>query len=126
MSKFNLHEMFEKQSDDLVNLFHEFDGDRNTEFIKKHIEIWDDVYDIMEDSRYHRAMKSIVKAGYTAALSDLQGKFDGLLKALEFYANEDGFIVVDYFTESEPGIVAQKALAEFAANAVSKNGEVEK
>lgn len=29
--------------------------------------------------------------GYTAALNDLQGKIDGLIKALEFYASADNW-----------------------------------
>lgn len=77
-----------EQADDLVNLLHEFDGDRNTEFIKKYPDIWNDVYDIMEDSRYHRAMKNIVKEGYSEALSDLQGKVDSLIEAFETAANQ--------------------------------------
>jgi hypothetical protein len=110
MTKINLQQMFAAKMDDLESLFHEFDGDRKDEFITKYPDIWDEVYDIMEESRYHRAMKSILKAGYTAALNDVEGKIAGLVKTLEAIPSCEGISIDDV---PKASVVARKALAEF-------------
>lgn len=62
--------MSTEQKKDLIDLFNCFDGDRKEEFIEKHPAIWDDCYDIMEQSRYHRVMLKCVEAGYDQGFSD--------------------------------------------------------
>ena len=53
--------------DELNKLFQDFDGDLKPDFIEQFPEIWDDCYDIMEDSRYHRLMLKCLNAGFDAA-----------------------------------------------------------
>lgn len=136
MNKINLHEMFRNEFYDLEKLFDEFDDERKVEFIEKYPFIWNDVFDIDRNSRYHRAMKEIIKAGYTAALNDLQPKVEKLIDALEYYAaatswaqvysNDYGNVSVllnendydwlqvdDIESEYIGGKLARKSLAEF-------------
>lgn len=64
---------------------------------------------------------NVYKGGYTAALSDLQGKVDGLLEALQRYIDESKHwpIVDDKYDKGERySDIARDAIAEF------KNGSV--
>ena len=55
---------------DLIDLFNCFDGDRKGEFIEKYPAIWDDCYDIVEQSRHHRVILKCVEVGYDQGFSD--------------------------------------------------------
>lgn len=68
---------------ELIDLFENFDGDRKSDFIETYPEIWDDVYDIMEGSRYHRAMINCVKAGFEARDRIAQEREKKLVKCIE-------------------------------------------
>lgn len=82
-----LRDELAKERDDLRSLFVEFDGDRKGEFIEKYLMIWNDVYDIMEESRYHRAMINSMVAGHEAASARLLGLLEKALLVIEFNAN---------------------------------------
>ncbi len=84
-----LQEKLAKERDDLRNLFVEFDGDRNGEFIEKYLTLWNDVYDIMEESRYHRAMINSMVAGHEAASARLLGLLEKAVEMAEFYAKPE-------------------------------------
>lgn len=122
--------MFRNEVYDLEKIFDEFDDEKKVEFFKKYPFIWNDVFDIERDSRYHRAMKEIVKVGYSAALNDLQPKVEALIQALEYYTLNTNYNIVnegrnyqdDYrlyevdentYDDTEIGTVALKAIAEF-------------
>lgn len=82
----------ESERNELQNLFVEFDGDRKVEFIAKYPVLWNDVYDIMEDSRYHRAMINSMIAGHEAATERLMGLLE---KAVEMAEHYDGMYIFD-------------------------------
>lgn len=67
MSIENLKKILESEREDLQSLFAQFDSDRKVEFIEKYPMLWSDVFDIMEESRYHRAMINSVLAGHNSA-----------------------------------------------------------
>ena len=65
-----MNEASKQRMADLKDLFRNFDGDLKDKFIARYPEIWDDCYDIMEDSRYHRVMINSMLAGYQAGMQD--------------------------------------------------------
>lgn len=90
---------------------------------------------------YQTIAGSHYKYGYTQALEDVQGKIDGLLKALKYYTLKSNYSIVDEgrnysvdlkcyeldentYQDIELGTTALQALEEFHAQADNKNGEV--
>ncbi len=88
----------------------------------------------LADKHYATFGQGAFKDGYTAALNDLQGKVDGLLKALEYYTLKSNYSIVDEgrnysvdlncyeldentYQDVELGTTALQALAEFHAQA---------
>lgn len=57
-----------KSLEELKDLFSNFDGNLQAEFIEQFPEIWDDCYDIEMGSRYHRLMTSCMLAGWFSAI----------------------------------------------------------
>lgn len=97
MTKINLHEMFESK-------------------MYEHIRNMEQEYDPIELANMPTA---IMEESYSAALNDLQGKVDGLVEAPETIPLYAGISTED---GPKATVIAKQALAEFAANAVSKNG----
>jgi hypothetical protein len=132
MSKINLHEMFEKRAKELVKQIIYVEENGEIMLDGKVIGEWNNEanYDYPEDLTWSRTLggfhDTAFKAGYTAALNDLQGKVDGLVEALEFYSvnglakvelgqRMDVRLAQEFYVN---GGLARQALAEF------KNGEL--
>lgn len=69
-----------KSLEELKNLFSNFDGNLQAEFIEQFPEIWDDAYDIMMGSRYHRVMTSCMLAGWFAAIKAVSDREKKLME----------------------------------------------
>lgn len=80
---------YEMELDAELKLFEQFDGDMKAEFIKKYPEIWNDCYDIMEESRYHRVMINCLKAGAAFTLAYEKKRSAVLVEALEYFKQYD-------------------------------------
>lgn len=117
MSKINLHEMMVPRMNDLVNKVEKLVIEdckklgKSADFTKQRIQL----------------ETTACRVGYTAALSDLQGKVDGLLKVVQFYTTENNIFTewdensgASYLQErnkiscyEDYGFTAKQALAEF-------------
>lgn len=73
----------EQIKSDFIDLISEFDGERKAEFIEKFPHIWDDCYDIMEGSRYHRVMQNCFNEGFSEAIQLCEQRERDLVSALE-------------------------------------------
>lgn len=71
MSIEQLKKKLESEREDLQHLFTKFDSDRYVEFVEKYPKLWCDIYDIEENSRYHRAIINSMLAGHEAATNRL-------------------------------------------------------
>ena len=98
MTKINLHELFESRMNELSKDLDE---------------------ECSRQAPCYQDSKETFKNGYTAALNDLQGKVDGLLKALET-AHENACGCCNSCEEVEKHCL--KAIAEFTALA-GDNGD---
>ena len=74
----------EQIKSDFIDLISEFDGERKAEFIEKFPHIWDDCYDIMEGSRYHRVMKNCFNEGFSEAIQLCEQRERNLISDLEY------------------------------------------
>lgn len=91
MSIKNLKKLLESEREDLQNLFAQFDSDRKVEFIEKYPMLWSDVFDIMEESRYHRAMINSVLAGHNSATNRLLPLLQKAVEMATFYADKENY-----------------------------------
>ena len=57
--------------ENLIDIFRNFDSDMNVEFIAQFPHLWQDCYDISEESRYHEVMINSMLAGYDTKQSSL-------------------------------------------------------
>lgn len=116
MTKINLHQMFEKLAE----------AGAHDIGIKEAIPVIRSMYPSRSRGEMARVFGECYKAGYTAALNDLQGKVDGLLNALQKYIDESKHwpLSDDKYDKGERySDIAIKALAEFHAQADSTNVE---
>lgn len=72
-----------KSLEELKDLFSNFDGNLQAEFIDQFPEIWDDCYDIEMGSRYHRLMTSCMLAGWFAAIKAVSERENDALKFIK-------------------------------------------
>ena len=96
MSIENLKKILESEREELQDLFTKFDSDRNVEFIEKYPMLWSDVYDIMEESRYHRAMINSVLAGHNSATNRLLPLLQKAVEMAEFYGDRNNWGWTDW------------------------------
>lgn len=80
----------EQIKSDFIDLISEFDGERKAEFIEKFPHIWDDCYDIMEGSRYHRVMQNCFIEGFSEAIQLCEQRERDLVEAIDSLANKLG------------------------------------
>lgn len=113
-----------KSLEELKDLFSNFDGNLQAEFIEQFPEIWDDCYDIEMGSRYHRLMTSCMLAGWFSAIKAVSEREKKLLNALLSYQGQVLRVYGDKIPDAFkiPYSFAEEALKDYRG---MKNGKIE-
>lgn len=112
-----------KLRDYIIDLFRNFDGDKNTDFILKYPHVWKNCFDIEEQSRYHRVMIDSALVGFDACEAHYLPIIEKLEGALNDITEFNIRIEHSRFDSRSFQDIAKQALAELAEFKNKMNGD---